>query len=87
MTRFGEFKINKFLTVICIVSKMPSYYAEIHEEFSKTNRIWIGYTQQEIGAIIQTSVFCVDKTCIPRPGYICYIYSSLVHKQTKGMMQ
>ena len=34
--------------------------AEIHEEFNKINRFWIAYTEQEIGAIIQTSVFCVD---------------------------
>ena len=48
-------------------------YAEIHEECNKTNRIWIAHTEQEIGAIIQTSVFCVDKTCIPRPSHILYI--------------
>ena len=29
------------------------------------------HTEQEIDAIIQTSVLCVDKTCFPRPGHIC----------------
>ena len=31
---------------------------------------WIAHTQQEIDAIIRTNVFCVDKTCFLRPGYI-----------------
>ena len=47
-----------------------SIYAEIYGEFNKTNRCWIAHIGQEIGAIIQTSVFCVDKTCFPRPGHI-----------------
>ena len=46
-------------------------YAEIHGEFNETNRCWIAHRQQEIGVLIQTSVFCVDKTCFPRPGHIC----------------
>ena len=42
---------------------MSSYiYAEIHEEFNKIDRWWIAR------AIIQRSVFCVDKTCYPKPG-------------------
>ena len=45
-------------------------YAEIHEEFNKTNRVWIAHTEQEIGVIIQTHVFCVDETCFPRPSHI-----------------
>ena len=28
---------------------------------------YIGHTEQEIGVIIRTSVFCVDKTCFPSP--------------------
>ena len=46
------------------------HYAEIHEGFNKTNRFWIAYTEQEIGAIKRTHVFCVDKTCYPRTGHI-----------------
>ena len=30
----------------------------------------IAHTEQEIFAIIQTSVFCVDKTCFLRPHHI-----------------
>ena len=45
-------------------------YAEIHEEFNKTYRFWIAHTEQEIGAIKRASIFCVDKTCFPRPGHI-----------------
>ena len=44
-------------------------YADIHEEFNKANKFWVARTEQEISAIIQTSVFCVDKTCFPRPGH------------------
>ena len=51
---------------------MSSYnYEVINEEF-KANRFGIAHTEQEIGAIIQTSVFCVDKICFPRPGHIYY---------------
>ena len=47
---------------------MSSYsYAEIHEEFNKTNRFWIAHREQEIGAIIQTSVLCVDRSVFPGP--------------------
>ena len=55
---------------------MPSYVSciELHEEFNTTNRFWIAHTEQEIGAIIQTSVFCIDKTCFLRPGHICSIH-------------
>ena len=42
-------------------------YAEIHEEFI---HILNTHTEQEIGTIIRTCVFCVDKTCAPRPGHI-----------------
>ena len=49
---------------------MLSDYAEIHEELNKTNRFLIAHTEQEIGTIIQTSVFYVDKTCFPRPSHI-----------------
>ena len=44
-------------------------YADIYEEFNKTNRFWIAYTEQDRGAIIRTSVFCVDNTCFPSPGH------------------
>ena len=47
-------------------------YAEIHEEFHKINRFWIAHTKQEIGAIIQTSVFFVEKTCFLKPGHNYY---------------
>ena len=30
---------------------------EIHKEFNKSNRFYIAHTKQEIGAIIQASVF------------------------------
>ena len=54
-----------------IVSKMSSCNnAEIHEEFIKTNnRILIAHKVQEIDAIIRTSVFYVDKTCLPRSSH------------------
>ena len=34
------------------------------------NRFSIAHTEQEIDVIIQTSVFCVDKTCFLRPDHI-----------------
>ena len=37
---------------------------------NKTNRFWKAHTEQEISAIIQTSIFYVDKTCFPRHGHI-----------------
>ena len=37
------------------------------ERFNKTNRLWTAHTEQEISAIIRTSVFCVDRTCFPDP--------------------
>ena len=37
----------------------------------KTNRFLVAHTEQEICAIIWTSLFCIDKTCFPRPGHIC----------------
>ena len=43
---------------------------KIHEEFNKMNRFSIAHTEQEIDVIIQTSVFCVDKTCFLRPDHI-----------------
>ena len=45
-------------------------YAEIHEEFNKTNGFCITHTEQEIGSIIWTSMFCADKICYPRPGHV-----------------
>ena len=40
---------------------MSSYlYTKLHEEFSENHSFWIAHTEQEIGGIIQTSVFCVD---------------------------
>ena len=45
-------------------------YAESHEKFNKTNRFWIADAKEEIHAIIQESVFCVDKTDFPRSGHI-----------------
>ena len=61
------------------VSKMSlCNNAEIHEEFTKTNnRIWIAHKVQEIDAIIQTSVFYVDKTCLPRPCHKCNLHAQL----------
>ena len=44
-------------------------YPVIHNEFNKTNRLWIAHNEQEISAIIRTSVFCVDKICFPRTGH------------------
>ena len=46
----------------------------MHEEVNKTNRFWIEYTEQEIYSIIQTNVFCVDKTCFPRSSRIYSIH-------------
>ena len=47
-------------------------------EFNKTNRFWIAHNKQEIGAIILTSLFCVDKTCFSRPGHkLCSIDISI----------
>ena len=57
---------------------MSSYYTEIHEEFNKTNRVWIAHTELEIRAIIQSHVFCVDKTCFPRLGHKCIYYPVIV---------
>ena len=69
---FESLKYNNILSVISIVSAMSSNsYAYIHEKFNK-NRYWIAHTEQEIGAIIWTSVFYVDKTCFPRPGHNYY---------------
>ena len=35
---FESLKCNNFLSVICIVSKLSSYsYAEIHDEFNRTD--------------------------------------------------
>ena len=41
-------------------------YGEIHEEFNKINVFWIAHTEQEISAIIQTSV---EKTCFLKPSH------------------
>ena len=60
------------------------YYAEIHEKFNKTNIFWISHTEQKIDAIIRASIFCVDKTCFPRPsdkynipGYMAHYFANL----------
>ena len=29
------------------------------------------YTEQDIGTVIQTNIFCVDRTCFPRQSHIC----------------
>ena len=53
-------------------------YAEIHEEFSNTNRLCIEHTEWSIVVITQTSVFCVDETCFLKHGDIYKInYLSL----------
>ena len=47
------------------------------------NRYWIPHTEQEVqavGATIQTSVICVDKTCFSRPGHkhnYSYVYKRI----------
>ena len=67
---FESLKCNNFLSVISIMSKMSSFMQiKIHTQFNIANRFWIAYTEQEIGAIIYTSVFCVDKTHFPRPSH------------------
>ena len=54
-------------------------YAKIHEEFYKTNRFCIAHTKQEIGAIIQISVLCVDGTWFShtQSQMMIYIFSLL----------
>ena len=47
---------------------MPCYTSLY--KFNKSNRFWVAHTEQERCPIIQTSVFCVDKICFPRPGHI-----------------
>ena len=42
----------------------------MHEDFLKINRFWIAQREQEICTIIRASIFCVDKTCFPRPSHI-----------------
>ena len=48
-------------------------YLKYHHKLCRRNSIKLTdldrHAEQEIGAIIQTSVFCVDKTCFPRPGH------------------
>ena len=34
-------------------------YAEIHEEFNKTNRVWIAHTEQEICAMCHNMNKCI----------------------------
>ena len=51
---------------------MSSYMQKSIKKFNKANGVWIAYIEQEKGAIIRTSVFCVDKSYFPRPGHKCY---------------
>ena len=46
-------------------------YAENPKQFSKTYRIQITHTEQEIDTIIWMGVFCGDKTGFVRLGHIC----------------
>ena len=71
---FESVKRNNFLSVIRIVSKMSSYtYVKIYEELNKTNRCCIVHTEQEIGAIIWISVYCVNKPVFSGP--VTYVYN------------
>ena len=47
-----------------------SYYAEIYEEGNNTNKFHIALIEQDISAMMQTSVFYVDKICFLNPGHI-----------------
>ena len=55
-------------------------YAE-NLEFNETKIFWIAHTEQDIIAIVWTSVLCVDKKDFPRPGHI---YSEITNKQLHG---
>ena len=58
---------------------MSSYnYAEIHREFNKNNRFWLAHREQEIGALMRTSIFCVDKICFPKPIVHAILTNSLI---------
>ena len=61
--------------------------AAIHEEFNKINRLWIAHIEQEIGVIIRTSVFCVDKTCFPRPDHILILKPVVSYSTSPFILQ
>ena len=70
-SNFESLKCNNYSFVLTVVTKMSPYiYAEIHEEGNHTNKFHITLTEQIISAMMQISVFYVDKTCFLNPGHI-----------------
>ena len=66
--------------MINYLSKNVIKYIEIHEEINKTYRFCIARTEQEIGTIMQASIFCIDKNK-SLSGPVTYAVYKIINKE------
>ena len=71
-------KFDLILSLSNLITLFPTIvlyiiYIKFPKEFHKTYRYCITHTEKEIDII---GVFCADKTCFRRLGYICISYTT-----------
>ena len=60
------------MLLLSIVTKIFIVHTAFHKEFNKTYRFYLGHTEYKVGAIIQTGMFCTDKTVSSQAGHTSY---------------